>query len=891
MKSGKNLFKKILCAVMAVLTLLSINVSALAVVGNATVADAAVDMSATGSITLYKYDITNAEKDGVWDSSYISTGQADDTVTATLGGTVPAGASNVQQVLGNGQTVNGYAIKGVEFSYARIAELEQYSMVENDQEKILFLYKIPKTLAQKPVSLTDGEANTTNKTLLAILGLSATVGEANGPYKADAGNTGYLYYVSDTIIDAFNALLEEYDPNNEDLSYLNNSATYNPSVTKTLLEQWIQSAAAGTLNSGKFPMTDSDGKTAVSELPLGLYMVVETAVPEMVTDTTIPFLISLPMTNVNGGNVSNGGANWVYDVTAYPKNLTGYPSLEKTVREARTDSGLNEGRVITESISANSGVIADGFAHNATASSGDTLQFQILSTIPAITSSKTYLTDYTFNDELSKGMTYKKNDVQIEIFSDALCTSRVTTWKQNDTPAKFTVTYASNAETGGESMKIELTEAGKLELNTSKAVFSSDTRVNSGYSDCTMRITYEATLDADSSAVMGDAGNDNRVTLTWRRSSNVETDDYFDELVDDTHVFTYAINLTKQFSGSHDSRDYSAVKFILHNDDDNYYVKVQRTGDYYYVIGHLYDENDSDDTHVNVSGDADKSTVNKDTAPDNAAVILTPILNDPDRDDDEMCIVIRGLEPNNYTLTEIATADGYTLLKDSIKITITATPTNEGSGNATEVCNIYSTDEYGTVQNDPRRAYYENGVSFKGGADVTKPTIDVFGNTIAFTTNDLNTETNAHEAGPVHRVVQEGQIGLEHPKLIAAAYITNSTTTRENGVIDDQTAEVSMLTEFVGVTKYGSDGKIENSDTALGGINHIEVNGTTASTNAIVPLTVVNTRGFNLPKTGENGNWLFPAIGAAVACGVLFVLYMTFRKKGGKAAEQASTEA
>lgn len=33
-----------------------------------------IDESKTGSLTIYKYDLTNAEKDGVWDSSYVSTG-------------------------------------------------------------------------------------------------------------------------------------------------------------------------------------------------------------------------------------------------------------------------------------------------------------------------------------------------------------------------------------------------------------------------------------------------------------------------------------------------------------------------------------------------------------------------------------------------------------------------------------------------------------------------------------------------------------------------------------------------------------------------------------------------------------------------------------------------
>ncbi len=43
----------------------------------ASVGDAAIDPSAKGSLTIYKADLTNAEKDGVWDSSYVSTGVAD----------------------------------------------------------------------------------------------------------------------------------------------------------------------------------------------------------------------------------------------------------------------------------------------------------------------------------------------------------------------------------------------------------------------------------------------------------------------------------------------------------------------------------------------------------------------------------------------------------------------------------------------------------------------------------------------------------------------------------------------------------------------------------------------------------------------------------------------
>ena len=87
--------------------------------------DAPIDESRTGSLTIYKYDLTNAEKDGVWDSSYVSTGVFDQTgVNDVLGG---SGTS-----LGNGETGYGYAIKGVEFSYIQVADIVQFSESEND---------------------------------------------------------------------------------------------------------------------------------------------------------------------------------------------------------------------------------------------------------------------------------------------------------------------------------------------------------------------------------------------------------------------------------------------------------------------------------------------------------------------------------------------------------------------------------------------------------------------------------------------------------------------------------------------------------------------------------------------------------------------------------------
>ena len=132
-------------------------------------------------------------------------------------------------------------------------------------------------------------------------------------------------------------------------------------------------------------------------------------------------------------------------------------------------------------------------------------------------------------DTLSAGLSYNKNDIVLECFTDKTCTQSVARWTEAD--GKFTVNY--NTTDAGESvMTIEMTKEGLKEINTADTVYTEAGMVNSGYSDCTLRITYQATVDSDNSAVFGDAGNCNEVVMTWKRTST----DYYDTLVDDAHV-------------------------------------------------------------------------------------------------------------------------------------------------------------------------------------------------------------------------------------------------------------------------------------------------------------------------------------------------------------------
>ena len=305
------------------------------------------------------------------------------------------------------------------------------------------------------------------------------------------------------------------------------------------------------------------------------------------------------------------GAAWNYDVTVYPKNQTGNPNLEKTVREDKNSTGKNTGSLTD---------ITDGYAHTATASVGDTVDYQVISTLPTITSKASSLSEYTYVDTMSKGICYNKNDVVIEFFRDAGYTDKIATWDENS--GKFTVAYDAAANT----MTIRMTDTGLSEINEAATVHTDS--VKRGYSDCTMRITYAATLTAD--AKMGDTDNPNEVELTWKRTNTT----YYDTLKDCCHVYTYGIDVLKQFSDN--GGNLRNVKFRLHNDTDDVFVIADLKDGVYYAKGFAAKKADATTFVPNAQGH----------------------------------IVVKGLEDDAYSLTETATDKGYVLLKDAIKIVI-----------------------------------------------------------------------------------------------------------------------------------------------------------------------------------------------------------------------------
>lgn len=676
-------------------------------VSAAEVDEATIDFSETANITIYKYDLTNAEKDGVWDSSYVSTGIYDPNVNSTLGDAVRAGDTDNKSDLGNGEVSHGYAIKGVEFTYLQIADIVQFTESENDgstANHVEVLYGIDKVKGTE---------------FLSAIGLADGAGRYLNADNTDKLDKTKYYYQSDVLIDALAAALEA-----------------NSTTVKNELEAYVKNNGGTAM-----PLTDSYGKTQAT-VNLGLILVCETSLPEQVVSSANPFLLSAPMTSITGTNATDGGTRWVYDITLYPKNLTGIPTLEKTVRENVDDTGRHEGSTTD---------IYDGYAHTGTASDGDVLDFQILSTLPSITSNATALKNYSFIDTLGSGLHFNKGDVVLEFFTDADCTNSVARWTEAD--GKFTVTYSTTAS-NEPVMTIEMTKAGLAEINTSKAVYPGANMVNSGYSDCTLRITYKATMNSDDSVVYGDSGNPNEVVLVWQRTS----EDYYDTLVDDVHIYTYGIDLTKLFSDG--AGNFSNVEFILYNTTDSYYAIADLDEDsgIYYITGHT--PNEAEATH------------------------FIPV----DNGNSKGMVTVKGVEPDSWEATEVRTDDGYTLLRDDIKIVISNVET-------AELCDIYESDLLGLIQNDPSYASIIND------------------------TGDLKNMPQKH---------------LEHHLLTASATVDGN--------------KVTMLED-------------------------------NSSVNALAPLKVINTRGFDLPATGDRGVWMYGLSGMLLMAGSIGCIVITNRKK------------
>ena len=611
---------------------------------------------------------------------------------------------------------------------------------------------------------------------------------------------------------------------------------------------------------------DGDG----AGLPLGIYIVYESAYPSQITDPQ-PFVVSIPTTSVDDGNndtkwpgdtdgiagnnmqgsAENAGVYWVYDVQAHPKNATKNLSVEKhivadegaaTVYEKQDGVNDPSNDVLTD---AEDYEIGDTIRYWTKAEVPSTIgEIEIFYLLDRMSVGQTFVNDVDSGNQQAQmevwGKTAQGDMVYIPHYTGNVENYRVVSAKemQNVTnQADYTDFY-------GNSMTLR--DADQMEAYAHENAFAVLFNTQSlsedrNYDGTTKRVplytevyvTYNLTLNEK--ALVGDPGNVNDVALVLshrtvenqteiRNEVHVPKQDVFEAFVNpeeldvdvinpqciDTRVYTYATQVIKIGEGT---ADMSGVTFELRDSRGNV-IPVSR-----------YTETDRADLEVDdCTGRIGDYYVDK-----NAAQPAT-ITVDADQE-----VYIYGLETGTYQLVETKTLNGYQLLKEPIVLTV--------------VSNSAVAAQPMQYQSDAEGDYFkiETGKGYYIWQDGMKLKIDVTGHAVG------DYVAVAGEVYSYDAAADDGSMSKNE------AAVTKRYSYRWT---DSET-----LT-------YGSNYGMETAGGAASGIFDAAKG---MYLDGLFSFTVLNRHGFNIPSTGGVGTTLFVAVGTGVAG--LGVVGMMFGKK------------
>lgn len=435
--------------------------------------------------------------------------------------------------------------------------------------------------------------------------------------------------------------------------------------------------------------TDENGIASFTELPLGLYVVVETGTPDKVTSPVKPFLVSVPMTKASSLN------EWLYDIHVYPKNGTTYGEV-KIVKTGRVGNGT-ENKLSGVTFTLEKWNETDGKWNLVTASDKDGKEFNLTTDTngeisvsglsqgkyrfieQSIEGNNTYIIDQTpiefevtkegkikYKDKESAGVSIpvinESPDVEKNVIKDGEPKTeadysvgdkvpyqitvtvpenitKLTTFTVSDTPNHLKYNEDATLTCNGAAVSADVytiaTEGEDVPENGFKITFKPADMAE--YAGQKIIINYTATLL--STADQTGAGNRNDVSLVYSNNIGVDgdgnpTEGDKKEIHDSTFVYTFKVKVNKIADDT--QKGLGNVEFDLYKEDES----------------------------GTVTGDAAKALGLDPTKK------WTKVNKEPLKTDANGYVEQGGLANGEYYLVETKTASGYNLLKAPVKVTL-----------------------------------------------------------------------------------------------------------------------------------------------------------------------------------------------------------------------------
>lgn len=417
----------------------------------------------------------------------------------------------------------------------------------------------------KNIATYNADGTVTNeKTPVGGVTISVTKIGDYATYVDAKGTASVLMGIKTDVLNKANATLEG---TSKVTGVVSGDYTYLTSAQFATVNDALKNVQADDLSSyagNPGTVTAADGTAKFTGLDFGIYLVREDSVTGAYIDANnnnsfdaneavafkkkqAPYIVSIPDYN----EASTEENKWSTDITTYAKNDDVTTDITKRI--------IRNSNTLTTSNS----IVTDNLHDTDVTHISDTVQFALDTTVPMVDPAQEgdKINSFEINDRISAGLTLPTDWTNKITIVDGKGHVYIR-GEATDPNAEYYISYDKVDEDvntagyeNGAAFKIVFTQKGLDDVLTPLAKTGTETERK-------LQVRYTVTVDSD--AVVGAAGNPNKVQLQFKAAGSSEISTSWHEVTE----FIFTMTGNKQFDAQRGDEKAGSVKFKLYQDAD-----------------------------------------------------------------------------------------------------------------------------------------------------------------------------------------------------------------------------------------------------------------------------------------------------------------------------------